>query len=97
MLADLAVECAVASQPAELSEELVNRILAPLSPPLRETARRFLQDDLSIASTAKGLDTHRNTLVQRLERIEQLTGLDLRRFDHAVTMRVALMSADTRG
>jgi carbohydrate diacid regulator len=95
-LGDLAVECAVASQPAELSQDLVDRILVPLSPPLRETARRFLQDDLSIAAAAKELATHRNTLVQRLDRIEQLTGLDLRRFDHATTMKLALLSADAR-
>jgi carbohydrate diacid regulator len=93
-LGDVAVECAVASQPAELSQDLVNRILVPLSPPLRETARRFLEDDLSIAAAAKALSTHRNTLVQRLDRIEQLTGLDLRRFDHAMTMKLALLSAD---
>ena len=95
-LGDVAVECAVASQPAELSQDLVDRILVPLSPPLRDTARRFLADDLSIAAAAKALATHRNTLVQRLDRIEQLTGLDLRRFDHAVTMKLALLSADAR-
>ena len=93
-LADLAAECAVASQPLDLSKDLANRILAPLSPPLQATARRFLQENLSIAATAKGLNTHRNTLVQRLERIEQLIGLDLRRFDHATTMRLALLSVD---
>jgi carbohydrate diacid regulator len=95
-LGDVAVECAVASQPVELSQDLVNRILVPLSPPLRATARRFLEDDLSIAAAAKGLATHRNTLVQRLDRIAQLTGLDLRRFDHAMTMKLALLSADAR-
>jgi carbohydrate diacid regulator len=92
-LADLAAECAVAAQPAELSEDLARRVLSRLSPPQRETARQFLHDDLSIAATAKALDTHRNTLVQRLDRIHQITGLDLRRFDHAVTMRLALISA----
>ncbi|WP_051574280.1 sugar diacid recognition domain-containing protein [Mycobacterium sp. URHB0044] len=95
-LGNVAVECAVASQPTELSQDLVDRVLAPLSPPLRETARRFLDEDLSIAATAKGLATHRNTLVQRLDRIEQLTGLDLRRFGHATTMKLALLAADAR-
>lgn len=96
-LGNVAVECAVASQSAELSRDLVDRILAPLSPALRETARRFLQVDLSIAAAAKELATHRNTLVQRLDRIEQLTGLDLRRFEHATTMKLALLSADAGG
>jgi carbohydrate diacid regulator len=93
-LADLAAECAVASQPAELSAALADRVLGPLSPTLRLTARGFLDTELSIGATATALNTHRNTLVQRLERITQLTGLDLRRFEHATTMRLALLSAD---
>lgn len=94
-LADLAVACAVASQPAHFSEDLARRVLAPLSPALRVTARKFLQQDLSVASAAKALNTHRNTLVQRLDRITRLTGLGLRRFHHASTMQLALLAADS--
>jgi carbohydrate diacid regulator len=34
---------------------------------------------------------HRNTLVYRLERFEKLTGLDIRKFDDAMTFRIAMM------
>ena len=41
--------------------------------------------------TSCKLFVHRNTLVYRLEKIKNLTGLDLREFDHAIIFKVALM------
>ncbi len=41
------------------------------------TLERYLLDRRSIATTARALFIHPNTLRQRLERIEQLSGLDL--------------------
>ena len=34
---------------------------------------------------------HRNTLVYRIEKLQKITGLDLRNFDDAVTFKIALM------
>ena len=34
---------------------------------------------------------HRNTLVYRLDKIQKLTGLDIRRFEDAVTCKIGLM------
>ena len=34
---------------------------------------------------------HRNTLVYRLDKIQKITGLDLRVFDDAITFKIALM------
>ncbi|MBR2555640.1 MAG: helix-turn-helix domain-containing protein, partial [Aeriscardovia sp.] len=34
---------------------------------------------------------HRNTLGYRLEKIQKITGLDLRGFDDAITFKIALM------
>ncbi len=45
------------------------------------TLERYLLDRRSIATTARALYIHPNTLRQRLERIEQLSGLDLARED----------------
>jgi GAF domain-containing protein len=44
---------------------------------LVETLERYLRDRRSIATTARALYIHPNTLRQRLERIENVTGLDL--------------------
>jgi DNA-binding PucR family transcriptional regulator len=44
---------------------------------LTETLEQFLRDRRSIAPTARALFIHPNTLRQRLDRIEQLSGLSL--------------------
>jgi carbohydrate diacid regulator len=55
------------------------------------TINRFFENNLNISETARQLYVHRNTLVYRLERIEKAIGLDIRRFDEAMTFRIALM------
>jgi hypothetical protein len=48
--------------------------------PLAQTLEAYLDSDLSVPATAARLSVHPNTVRYRLERIEQLTGLDTRRF-----------------
>ena len=55
------------------------------------TIQRFFENNLNVSETSRGLFVHRNTLVYRLEKIKQLTGLDLREFDDAIVFKVALM------
>jgi len=55
------------------------------------TIRKFLENDLNISETAKKLYINRNTLIYRLNKIQKDTGLDLRKFDDAMTFRTALM------
>ena len=55
------------------------------------TIQRFFENNLNVSETSRGLFVHRNTLVYRLEKIKKLTGLDLRKFDHAIVFKVALM------
>ena len=43
------------------------------------------------SETARQLYVHRNTLVYRLERLEKLLGLDIRKFEDAMTFKIALM------
>ena len=51
----------------------------------------FFDTGLSIAETARKLFMHRNTLVYRLDKIQKLTGLDIRQFEDAVTCKVGMM------
>lgn len=55
------------------------------------TIQKFFENNLNISETARQLYVHRNTLVYRLERLEKLIGLDIRRFDDAMTFKIALM------
>ena len=53
----------------------------------------FFENNLNISETARQLFIHRNTLVYRLEKLRQVTGLDIRVFEDAMTYRVASMVA----
>ena len=55
------------------------------------TIVKFFENNLNISETARQLYVHRNTLVYRLERIEKEIGLDIRKFDDAMTFRIAVM------
>ena len=55
------------------------------------TVNLFFENNLNISETARKLYVHRNTLVYRLEKIQKLTGLDVRVFDDALTFKIALM------
>lgn len=58
---------------------------------MQVTIRKFFDNNLNISETARQLYLHRNTLVYRLERFEKLIGLDIRRFDDAMTYQIAMM------
>ena len=57
----------------------------------RRRSRSFFENNLNISETARQLYVHRNTLVYRLERLEKTIGLDIRRFDDAMTFKIAMM------
>ena len=54
---------------------------------LSETAEEFLNCNLNASETARKLFVHRNTLMYRLDKIERVTGLNVRNFSDAVTFR----------
>ena len=55
------------------------------------TIQNFFENNLNISETARQLYVHRNTLVYRLERLEKAIGLDIRKFDDAMTFKIAMM------
>ena len=57
---------------------------------LLETVTMFFEKDLNLSDTARQLYIHRNTLTYRLDKIEKIIGLDLRRFEDAVTFKMLL-------
>ena len=52
------------------------------------TAEEFLENNLNVSETSRNLYMHRNTLMYRLDKIERVTGLNLRNFTDAVTFRI---------
>lgn len=65
--------------PTDLDDETLN------------TLNKFFENNLNVSETARQLYVHRNTLVYRIERIQENTGLNLRNFDDALTFKIALM------
>ena len=57
---------------------------------LIRTLNGFFKANGNLAEAAKHLDVHRNTLVYRLERISELTGLDLDDADNRLILNLAL-------
>ena len=55
---------------------------------LLDTAERFLEYNLNVSETSRSLFMHRNTLLYRLDKIENATGLNIRNFSDAVTFRI---------
>lgn len=58
------------------------------------TVNAFFENDLNISETARKMYLHRNTLGYRLDKIQKTTGLDVKKFDDALTFKIALMVSD---
>ncbi|MCR5157102.1 MAG: helix-turn-helix domain-containing protein [Butyrivibrio sp.] len=65
--------------PDDLDEETLN------------TINKFFDNNLNVSETSRQLFVHRNTLVYRIEKLEKSSGLDVRKFDDALTFKIALM------
>ena len=71
---------------------LFNRKTARLfNEEMLHTIEMFFAKDLNLSDTARQLYIHRNTLVYRLDKVQRQTGLDLRKFDDAVTFKMMLL------
>ena len=55
------------------------------------TAEEFLHTSLNVSETSRNLYMHRNTLMYRLDKIERATGLDIRKFQDAMTFRLIMI------
>ncbi len=70
-----------------LREKLTEKFAAKYD--LRATLRSLLDNNLNISLTAKALFIHRNTLVFRLKKLEQLTGLSPgQNINHAILCKI---------
>ena len=83
--------------PMSLCDMFIKEVFGESIPDILEdeeamsTIAKFFENNLNISETARQLYVHRNTLVYRLERIEKSIGLDIRKFDDAMTFRIAVM------
>lgn len=57
-------------------------------PEMMKTAETFLENNLNASETARRMYLHRNTLNYRLDKIQNQTGLDITKFNDALTFRL---------
>lgn len=58
---------------------------------LMAAADAFIKHSLNISEASRSMYVHRNTLIYRLDKIEKMTGLDIRNFNDAMAFRVAFL------
>lgn len=84
-----------ASLPSALSNGLertvAERFGQPLSAEQCDTLDALFTNNLNISEAARSLFLHRNTLLYRLDKIKEQTGLDPRLFSDALLLRLAVL------
>lgn len=73
----------------DYSKDILEKLTA--HPELLESLMVYFENDISLSKTSKKLKIHRNTLVYRLEKITEITGLDPRTFNDAFQLQIALI------
>ncbi|MDN6168525.1 MAG: helix-turn-helix domain-containing protein [Micrococcaceae bacterium] len=94
-LDELAPELSVSCLPAATRASMARRVDS-LGAGHRGTVVAFLRCGASVAAASRELYLHRNTTVQRLERITELTGLDPRSPAQAASLQLAIIAARRR-
>lgn len=82
--------------PAPLCKMFINEVLHGVSMDQFDeetlaTVNKFFENNLNVSETSRQLYIHRNTLVYRLDKLQKMTGLDLRNFDDAIIFKIMLM------
>jgi sugar diacid utilization regulator len=72
-------------------EGVLRRAEPSFDPEMLQTLEAFFNENCNVSDTAKRLYIHRNTLLYRLDKFKQETGMDVRDFEHAVLVRLALL------
>lgn len=90
---DLGMIATLAGGNKKWQDNFVRRLLMKLLAEeyLLETVEVFFDKNMSLTQTSKQLGIHRNTLLYRLDKIKKVTGLDPRKFNDAMELKVALI------
>lgn len=79
------------TEKAQFLEQILRRAEHFLDLEMMSTLEQFFELGCNVSDTAKKLYIHRNTLLYRLDKFKQETGLDVRNFNDAVLVKIALL------
>ncbi len=84
--------CLDPDQQAMICEKFLNpEIVAVLQDKdLMDCINAFFKNNLNISETSRNAFLHRNTLIYRIEKIYNKTGLNIRKFDDAITFKMLI-------
>lgn len=90
---DLGMIATLAGGNKKWQDNFVRRLLMKLLAEeyLLTTVEVFFNKNMSLTQTSQELKIHRNTLLYRLEKVRKVTGLDPRKFNDAMELKVALI------
>ncbi len=74
-----------------LSEHFERKTIDNIDEETLNTVNTFFENSLNISETSRQLFIHRNTLIYRLNKLQRLTGLDVRNLDDAITFKLSVM------
>lgn len=74
-----------------LKEHFTKEIINQIDEKTLETVNAFLDNSLNLTETARNLLIHRNTIIYRLNKLEKITGLDVRKLDDAIKFKISIM------
>jgi len=74
-----------------LNEVLQGTSVDSFDDEILSTVSKFFENHLNVSETSRQLYIHRNTLVYRLDKLQKLTGLDLRNFEDSIMFKITLM------
>lgn len=81
----------VSSSPKQ-KRDYADKVLSELNDQeLIETMESFLEENLNLTKTAERLKVHRNTVIYRLDKIQEKLGRDPRNFSDSVELHLALL------
>jgi carbohydrate diacid regulator len=92
-ISDLVLEQVLLDVKEETRELLIRESLYNLlsDSELLQTLQSFFHCSCNVTDTAKIMNLHRNTLLYRLQKIEELTGLNPKVFKDAMQLQIALL------
>ncbi|ADL07420.1 CdaR family transcriptional regulator [Thermosediminibacter oceani] len=97
-VADVSLEILIDSIPEEVLENFLDNLLPGgqvleviKKPKFLQVLRAFFESDLNISTAARRLKISRNTVVNRLEKIKEITGLNARKLCDALKLKLLLL------
>lgn len=93
---DLLTERIISSLTKESLKEFISEMLArnideALNEEMVKTIQVMFKNNLNISDSSRALYIHRNTLLYRIEKIQKITGIDIRKFEDAVVLKLYLI------